>query len=354
MRLWLEGQAAESAFLTDPVSVQYLTGFFCQPHERLMALVMGLAASVLIVPALEVEAARAAAPGLEVRGWRDGDDLGSLVAGLLGRPRTLAVEKRHLTLAAADSLAIWVGADRLIDASHQISVMRRIKDEHEVACLEAAARFTDEVWGSVLAQLAAGLSEREIAGLVAAEVHARGCEESFPTLAQSGPHTALPHLSPQGRRLARGDLVLLDFGAAWRSYKADLTRMAVVGAPSRTVLELHATVLAAHDAAIVAIAPGVRAGDVDEAARAVLRDAGRGDEFIHRLGHGLGLEAHEAPGLEPDSELVLEPGMVVTVEPGAYLVGWGGVRIEDDLLVTETGSRRLTNSDPGLAVIVGG
>jgi Xaa-Pro aminopeptidase/Xaa-Pro dipeptidase len=145
--------------------------------------------------------------------------------------------------------------------------------------------------------------------------------------------------------LARGDLVLLDFGAAWDGYRADTTRMAVVGEPDARQREIHAVVLEAHDAAIAAVRPGERAAVVDEAARAVIRAAGLGDTFIHRVGHGLGLEAHEAPSLEPGSDAVLEAGMVVTIEPGVYLPGWGGMRIEDDVVVEPGGARLLTSAD---------
>jgi len=136
--------------------------------------------------------------------------------------------------------------------------------------------------------------------------------------------------------------VLLDFGAAWQGYRADTTRMAVVGEPDARQLEAHSVVLAAHDAALAAVRAGVAAGDVDEAARAVIREGGMGDRLIHRVGHGLGLEAHEDPSLDPGSGVLLEEGMVVTVEPGVYVPGWGGVRIEDDVVVEAGGGRLLT------------
>src|SRR5439155_19190266 len=169
-----------------------------------------------------------------------------------------------------------------------------------------------------------------------------GARLAFGTLVQSGPSSALPHGRPGDRRLQPGDLILLDFGAAWRGYRADTTRMAVVGEPDSRQLEVHAVVLAAHDAAVAAVRAGVTAGEVDEAARAVIRDAGMGDRFIHRVGHGLGLEAHEDPSLDPGSDTLLEEGMVVTIEPGVYLPGWGGVRIEDDVVVEAGGGRLLT------------
>ena len=144
---------------------------------------------------------------------------------------------------------------------------------------------------------------------------------------------------------------MLDFGAAWQGYRADTTRMVVVGEPDARQSEVYSIVLAAHDAAVAAVRAGVAAGDVDEAARAVIREAGLADRFIHRVGHGLGLEAHEDPSLDPGSETVLEEGMVVTIEPGVYVPGWGGVRIEDDVVVEARSGRLLTAASRELRVV---
>ena len=158
-------------------------------------------------------------------------------------------------------------------------------------------------------------------------------------------------MRPTSRKLAAGDFVLLDFGAAFDGYLADTTRMAVVGDPSDRHKEIHSLVLAAHDAAIAAVRAGTTAGAVDSAARQVIDAAGMGDRFFHRTGHGLGLEAHEDPSLDPGSATVLEDGMVFTIEPGVYISGWGGVRIEDDLVVERSGCRLLTSADRSLRVV---
>jgi Xaa-Pro aminopeptidase len=154
--------------------------------------------------------------------------------------------------------------------------------------------------------------------------------------------------------LKAGDLVLLDFGAAFEGYLADTTRMAVVGDPTPRQIEIHGLVLEAHDAAIKAVRAGVTTGDVDSAAREVIAAAGFGEYFFHRIGHGLGREAHEDPSLDPGSATVLEPGMVFTIEPGIYIHGWGGVRIEDDVVVEAGGCRLLTKADRNLWVVPAG
>jgi Xaa-Pro aminopeptidase len=161
----------------------------------------------------------------------------------------------------------------------------------------------------------------------------------------------MPHNRPSARELKARDLVLLDFGAAVDGYRADTTRMAVVGEPNVRQVEIHRLVLEAHDAAIQKAGPGVTTGEVDAAARDVIAAAGLGDNFFHRVGHGLGLEAHEDPSLDPGSDTLLEPGMVFTIEPGVYIPLWGGVRIEDDVVIEATGCRLLTNADRGLRVV---
>jgi Xaa-Pro aminopeptidase len=143
--------------------------------------------------------------------------------------------------------------------------------------------------------------------------------------------------------------VLLDFGVEWGGYKADITRTVVLGEPDARQLEVHALVLAAHDAAVAAVRPGISVGDIDEAARAVIRAAGLADRFIHRVGHGIGLEVHEEPSLDPGGLTILEEGMVVTIEPGVYIPGWGGVRIEDDVVVEAGGSKVLTRASHRVA-----
>ncbi len=316
-----------------------------------MALVVRPDGATLIVPALEHQKASEHARNAEVISWRDGEDANRLVTNAIGRVFELGVEKDHLTVLAAETLVERAALRELLDVGPEIRRLRRTKSEAEVDRLQRAAAITDSAGEEVFSRLRAGQTELEVALLLGTIIGELGGTLAFESIVQSGPNSALPHLRPTGRQLSEGDFVLLDFGAAFDGYKADTTRMAFIGEPSARHAEIHQLVLDARDAAFAAIRAGVTTGDVDAAARRVIETGGYGERFFHRTGHGLGLEAHEDPSLDPGSKTVLEAGMVFTIEPGVYIPGWGGVRIEDDVLVEEDGCRVLTKEDRSLRVI---
>jgi Xaa-Pro aminopeptidase len=351
VREWMAGRNVGAAYITNPVSIAYLTGFFANPHERLMALAVRQRDAVLIVPELEHEKANNRVSDATVVGWRDGEDAYGLVSQALTGLSEIAVEKEHITLHAAEVITTRTGASELLDVGREIRRMRLIKREDEIEKLAQAAVITDAAGGKVFAQLHAGMSELDVAMMLGAAIGEKGGTVAFPSLVQSGGNSAMPHATPSSRKLGAGDFVLLDFGAAVDGYNADTTRMAVVGEPSARHREIHDAVLRANQAAIAAVRAGVTTGDVDAAARGVIEAAGYGPQFFHRVGHGLGLEVHEDPSLDPGSRTVLEVGMVFTIEPGVYVEGFGGVRIEDDVVVEERGCRVLTGADRGLKVI---
>jgi Xaa-Pro dipeptidase len=351
LRAWLARHNLDAVYVTKPVSIAYLTGFHAEPHERLMALAVRPDRATLIVPALEQEKASRNADLAEVVSWRDGEDPYALVRSALEGCIEVGVEKEHMNLLAAEMLIARTAAREMIDVSPEIRRLRRIKHQDELEKLARAAAITDVVTEEVINRLRPGQTELEVSVLIGAAISEQGGTLSFESLVQSGPNSALPHMRPTSRELTAGDLVLLDFGAAFDGYHADTTRMAVVGEPSARHKEIHALVLAAHDAAIAAVRAGTTTGEVDAAARQVIEAAGMGDRFFHRVGHGLGLEGHEDPSLDPGSATVLEAGMVFTIEPGIYIPGWGGVRIEDDVVVERSGCRVLTKADRSLRVI---
>jgi Xaa-Pro aminopeptidase len=224
------------------------------------------------------------------------------------------------------------------------------KDSYEVATIREAARRLAEVARAVLEATGRGRTERETAMSIDWEIRRLGFERSaFDTIVASGPNAALPHARPTERTITEGDLVVLDFGGVYDSYCVDLTRTVVVGRPGPRVREVYDAVRAAHDNAVAVVAPGRSRFDIDAAARETLSRRGLGDAFGHGTGHGLGIEVHEDPRVarrrsEHDTQDErIESGMIFTIEPGAYLPGWGGVRIEDDVLVTDTGVEVLTD-----------
>lgn len=233
--------------------------------------------------------------------------------------------------------------------------LRERKDAHEIATLREAARRLSSIALTLGHEIAAGRTERDVAGAIDAAMRSSGFSRpAFDTIVASGANGALPHATAGNRAIRAGDLVVVDFGGVWDGYCVDMTRTIAVGAPDADARRVYEAVRAAQRAAIAAVRPGVTTGEVDAAARAVLEREGLGEAFGHATGHGLGIEVHEeprvsrprpgdraaggrAPGMVP-----IEPGMVFTIEPGAYLPGWGGVRIEDDVLVTADGCDVLT------------
>jgi Xaa-Pro dipeptidase len=351
LRAWMERHDLEAAYVTRPVSIAYLTGVRADPHERLMALAVRRDGATLIVPALEHENATRSSENLDIVAWRDGEDAYKLVRDAIGDSHRLGVEKEHLTVEAAEALSAKAAVSALVDIAPEIRRLRLIKGADELEKIARACAITDAVTEEVMQRMRAGQSELAVALEIGTAIAARDASAAFEMSVQFGSNSAVPHHRPSARVLKAGDLVLLDFGAAVDGYRADITRMAVVGEPAARQAEVHQVVLEAHDAAIKAVRGGVTTGEVDAAARNVIAAAGLGDRFFHRVGHGLGLEIHEDPSLDPGSDTVLEPGMVFTIEPGVYIPSWGGVRIEDDLVVETTGCRVLTKADHHLRVV---
>jgi Xaa-Pro dipeptidase len=221
--------------------------------------------------------------------------------------------------------------------------LRKVKDVEEIKLMRKAAELTSEGMHVARETLAAGMREYEVAAEIEYAMRKQGCSgTAFDTIVASGVSSAFPHGGCSDRTIQKGDLVVVDVGATYKSYRSDMTRTFVAGNPSGKQKKLYQTVKTAQDKAFEAVKPNVKAADVDVAARKVIADAGYGEYFVHNLGHGVGLEIHEPPTLSPDSKDVLAAGNVVTVEPGVYLVGYGGIRIEDTLLVQRNGAEKLT------------
>ncbi len=239
---------------------------------------------------------------------------------------------------------------QLVPTYKLVEGLRLVKDVHEIETFRRGGRLVSAVARGIVGEVTAGRTESEIAMRIDWAMREAGFERpAFDTIVASGPNSAMPHARPSDRKLRVSDLVVLDFGGVYDGYCVDLTRTLSVGAIDQEAARVHAAVLEAQAAAIAAVRPGVSSTAVDDAAREVLTSRGLGDAFGHGTGHGLGLEVHEEPRISrrrldaPVEETLLQSGMVFTIEPGAYLAGWGGVRIEDDVLVTTDGCEVLTS-----------
>jgi Xaa-Pro aminopeptidase len=255
----------------------------------------------------------------------------------------LGFESDQVTVDAHAALAEETAA--LVRAPGMVQQLRMVKDDAELAALRTACAIADAAFAELIEHggLAPGRTEAEVALDLEYRMRAHGAAgPSFASIVAAGPHSAVPHHSPTATPLRAGDFVKIDFGALVDGYHSDMTRTVVLGAAADWQRELYALVAAAQAAGRAALGPGVDVADVDAAARGVVVDAGRGEEFLHPLGHGVGLQIHEAPLLGATGSGRLAAGMVVTVEPGVYLEGRGGVRIEDTLVVTDGAPEVLT------------
>lgn len=263
--------------------------------------------------------------------------------------KRLAIQPEHVTLADQADIRKRAKGVRLISAPPILNPMRKLKDEGELAAMGRAIRVAEDGFRAMVETIRAGQTELEVAARLEYEMKRRGASgPAFNTICAEGPNAAMPHAVPGKRKIKKGSGILIDWGARVGGYNSDLTRVLFVGSIPPKMGEIYRVTLEAQQAAIAAIEPGRRMCDVDAVARKIIIDAGFGEQFTHGLGHGLGLEVHEAPSLSWRSKEELAAGMVVTVEPGIYLPGVGGVRIEDDVLVTPRGRRVLTHLDKSL------
>ena len=340
----MAGAGCDALLVTALTNVRYLTGF---TGSAGLLLVLGDAA-VFVTDGRYGEQApeQLAAAGVDAEVEITSSGQRELLAtAVAGSPR-LGLEAAHVTWSDLRSYQTdWFDGVELVPTEGLVEGLRERKDDGEVARIEAAAAIADAALAAVRPRLLDGLTERELGLELDTEMRRRGASApSFETIVASGPNGARPHHRPGARRIAEGDLVVLDFGATVDGYRSDMTRTVVVGAPSDTQARMLDVVLASQAAGVAAVAPGVPCAAVDEAARAVIADAGWADAFVHGTGHGVGLDIHEAPRVGSTSGATLAPGHVVTVEPGVYLPPHGGVRIEDTVVVTDEGCRPLTRS----------
>lgn len=325
----------------------YLSGFTGSAGIVLLT----AAEALLLVDFRYVDQAAGEAPGFEVI-KSDRQFIETLTEAVHDRRlRRVGFESESVTVKQHREYMAHLAPAELVPLDG-VDRLRWVKDADELARIQQAVAIADAAFAHVRSLLRPGVAERDIALELEFYMRRHGAEkEAFETIVASGPRSALPHGRASDRILQAGDFVTLDFGAVYRGYVSDCTRTVVLGQPTAKHREIYATVLAAQQAALGGIRPGITGRAADGIARGVIIEAGYGEAFGHSLGHGVGLAVHEGPTLSPREEAVLAPGMVVTVEPGIYLSGWGGVRIEDLAVITDEGCRSLTSAPKELLAL---
>jgi Xaa-Pro aminopeptidase len=355
LRAALRDQGLDAFLVTNPENRRYLSGFTGHDSgaDSAGALIITGEGVTLITDGRYTEQAQNECPGLRIV-RREGEfaPLAAQTLIDLGVQR-VGFEAAHLTVALRDDLGGALaeksgdaGTAELVATRKVVEPLRAVKDGVEIAAIERAVAITDETFAYLCGYLKPGMTEREVAQEIERYMIEHGAEGmAFNPHVASGPNGALPHATPTERELALGEPIIIDMGARYAGYCADMTRTVCLGEPGEQAQAIYDAVLAAHEACEQGLRPGLTGQQADTLARDVLTAVGYGEQFLHGTGHGLGLEIHEDPRLSKyGAEHTLQPGMAVTVEPGVYISGWGGVRIEDTVIITEEGARVLTTS----------
>jgi Xaa-Pro aminopeptidase len=348
----IKSQPIEALLVTDETNVRYLTGFTGDSSY----LLLGSNDCILISDGRYTTQIAQECPDLDVSIRPQTDTIIEAAAKVVKRAKLskVGIEADHLSVSYLEKLKAVVAGLEICPTSGAVEALRQIKDSDEIAEIRRAIYQAEKGFDVLRAQLQPEMTELQAAhGLEQAMRQFGATVASFPPIIAVGERAALPHARPTSGLISDAEFVLVDWGATAESgYKSDLTRVLVTGKISPKLEKVYGVVLKAQRAAIRAVRPGARCCDVDAVARRVIESAGFGKQFSHGLGHGIGLNVHESPRMNAASDTELQPGMVVTIEPGIYLEGWGGVRIEDDCLVTRQGCEVLTSVPKELEQIV--
>ena len=351
LRKMLKKTGIDALLVTNFTNVTYLTGF---TGDDSYVLVRREGETVLSDPRYTTQLGEEC-PGLDLHIRPPGVSMLQTVVRLIrasgvGR---LGIEGDSMTVGLRDRIVEKLPKMEVVATSGMVEKLRLIKDKYEVARLCTAVWQAEKAFAAMRSTLRPEMSEKEAADELEHQCRLFGAKDAaFPSIVAVGARAALPHATPTSKRIGEADFVLVDWGASEGLYRSDLTRVLVTGRISPKFERIYQVVLEAQSRALAAIRPGIAAHDVDNVARTIIAKAGYGRRFRHGLGHGLGILVHEAPRLAVKNQTILQPGMVVTVEPGIYLPGWGGVRIEDDVLVTRAGHEVLTHAPKRLEEMV--
>ena len=347
----LSSSNLDAVILNPGPTLKYLTGINFHLMERPVVLFVSPGKDpVLVLPELELPKVdlfpykvQGIAYGENPSEWDNAFRKAAQALGLDGK--RIGLEPRQLRLLEFRHVKAGAPEADFPDATDVLAELRLRKDKAEVDAMRRAVRIAQDALEAVIPQIKIGMTEREVASELVMQLLKHGSESEMPfaPIVSAGPNSANPHASPTDRKLQIGDLLVVDWGAAYDGYISDLTRTFAVGEVDEEYQKIHRIVRDANAAGRAAAKPGVPCADVDKAARGVIEKAGYGKYFTHRTGHGIGMEGHEAPYMRGDNMQILEPGMAFTVEPGIYLTGRNGVRIEDNMVITHTGAESLSD-----------
>ncbi|WP_033291665.1 aminopeptidase P family protein [Amycolatopsis jejuensis] len=350
----LHENGVDALLVTDLLNIRYLTGF-TGSNAALLLHSGGDAKTVFCTDGRYTTQSESEVPDLER--VLDRASARALASRAAGEPATYGrtgFESQHVSVEDHETLKVRFDKVHLIRTPGLVEQLRLVKDDVEVAALRAACAAADRALADLLEAggVRPGRAELEVARDLENRMLEHGSGgPAFATIVAAGPNSAIPHHQPTGAELRTGDFVKFDFGATVDGYHSDMTRTFVLGAPADWQWEIYDVVYRAQEAGIEAVLPGAEVSEVDAEARSVIDDAGYAEQFTHGLGHGVGLEVHEAPSLAATGVGTLSAGMAVTVEPGVYLAGRGGVRIEDTLVVRDSGPELLTLSTKDLVAV---
>lgn len=354
---WLQQKDISVAFITSTENVFHLSGFYSDPHERLLSLaVFPDNEPILICPQMEVADVKSTGWAFEIIGYTDIENPWEKIKASVEKrnvkTNTVAVEKEHMNIERFEQIQTYFSSPTLVSAEEKLRELRMIKDEKELTILREACKLADYAVEIGVSEIAEGKTEMDVLAAIEYELKKKGINEmAFSTMVLTGKNAASPHGTPGNTKIQKGDLVLFDLGVVFDGYCSDITRTVAYYDINEKQKEIYETVLAAQLAALDASKPGATCASVDLAARNYISEKGYGEYFPHRLGHGLGISVHEYPSLTETNSLKLQEGMVYTIEPGIYVPDVAGVRIEDDVYVTSNGIEILTNYPKSLQIV---
>lgn len=358
LQSWVNDQHLDIAYISDPTNIQYFSGFYSDPEERILALfVFPDHEPFLFTPQLEVDAVKQTNWPYLVYGYLDHEDPFALIAEhikKITKPIKWGIEKDNLSVERYEAIKKqFPDAEFPVNVSKFIEHQKLIKTPAEIKIMKTAGREADYAFEVGFNALQTGRSEQDIVAEIEYALMKKGVMKmSFDTIVQAGVDAADPHGEPKATsKIQPNELVLFDLGTVHQGYMSDATRTVAYGKPSDQALEIYKVCLEAQQTAQAAVKPGITAAQLDKVARDIITKAGYGEYFIHRLGHGIGTSTHEFPSIMAGNDMELQPGMCFSIEPGIYIPSIAGVRIEDCVHVTDTGCEPFTHTSKALRYI---